>query len=139
MRISDWSSDVCSSDLMRFGPSGADRLLAAPGRSQSPPTPTPGEAHAGWRRSRRTAMRQTGKRRARREDGGAKPPAPRTNLYDEVTHRIVAELEAGRGRQSGVEGKRVSVRVALGGRRLIKTKNYRQHTELQQHTEPYSR
>src|SRR3546814_18860097 len=41
-------------------------------------------------------MRQTGKRRARREDGGAKPPAPRTNLYDDVTHRIVAELEAGR-------------------------------------------
>src|SRR3546814_8360548 len=81
---------------MRFGPSGADRLLAAPGRSQSPPTPTPGEAHAGWGRSRRTAMRQTGKRRARREDGGAKPPAPRTNLYDDVTHRIVAELEAGR-------------------------------------------
>src|SRR3546814_7016401 len=98
MRISDWSSDVCSSDLMRFGPSGADRLLAAPGRSQSPPTPTPGEAHAGWGRSRRTAMRQTGKRRARREDGGAKPPAPRTNLYDDVTHRIVAELEAGRFR-----------------------------------------
>src|SRR3546814_16739935 len=81
---------------MRFGPSGADRLLAAPGRSQSPPTPTPGEAHAGWGRSRRTAMRQTGKRRARREDGGAKPPAPRTNIYDDVTHRIVAELEAGR-------------------------------------------
>src|SRR3546814_17071850 len=53
MRISDWSSDVCSSDL-------------------------------------------TGKRRARREDGGATPPAPRTNLYDDVTHRIVAELVAGR-------------------------------------------
>ncbi len=41
-------------------------------------------------------MRQTGKRRTRREDGGAKPPAPRANLYDDVTRRIIAELEAGR-------------------------------------------
>src|SRR3546814_18551241 len=74
-----------------FGPSGADRLLAAPGRSQSPPTPTPGEAHAGWGRSRRTAMPQTGKRRARRVDGGATTPPTPTTLSDDVTHRIIAD------------------------------------------------
>lgn len=41
-------------------------------------------------------MRQTGQRRANREGGGASARAKRSNLYDEVTHRIVAELEAGR-------------------------------------------
>ncbi|MCW0199889.1 zincin-like metallopeptidase domain-containing protein [Sphingopyxis sp.] len=41
-------------------------------------------------------MRQTGKRRARRGDGGAKAPAERANLYDDVTRRIISELEAGR-------------------------------------------
>ncbi len=41
-------------------------------------------------------MRHTGKRRARGEGGGTKPPAERANLYDEVTNRIVSELEAGR-------------------------------------------
>lgn len=48
-------------------------------------------------------MTQAGRRRARGED-----PTPRANLYDEVTARIVAELEAGRfpwvqpwGRASG--------------------------------------
>ena len=41
-------------------------------------------------------MRQTSKRRASREDGGAKPPAPRASLYEDVTRRIIAELEAGR-------------------------------------------
>jgi len=40
-------------------------------------------------------MRQTGQRRARRE-GGSQPPTDRANLYDEVTRRMVAELEAGR-------------------------------------------
>src|SRR3546814_13732525 len=41
-------------------------------------------------------MRQTSKRRASREGGGAKSSAPRTNLYDDVTRRIISELEAGR-------------------------------------------
>ncbi|WP_380789618.1 ArdC family protein, partial [Sphingobium xenophagum] len=41
-------------------------------------------------------MRQSGKHRARGEAGRSQPPAERANLYDEVTNRIVAELEAGR-------------------------------------------
>jgi antirestriction protein ArdC len=41
-------------------------------------------------------MRQKGNRRARREAGGAAAPEPRSNLYDDVTRRIIAELEAGR-------------------------------------------
>ncbi|QDC39116.1 ArdC family protein [Sphingobium fuliginis] len=41
-------------------------------------------------------MRKTGKRRARGEGGGSNAPADRANLYDEVTSRIMSELEAGR-------------------------------------------
>src|SRR3546814_1328085 len=33
MRISDWSSDVCSSDLPREAPWDRSRAVAAPGRS----------------------------------------------------------------------------------------------------------
>src|SRR3546814_1169415 len=40
-------------------------------------------------------MRQKINRRARGEAGEA-PAEPRTNLYDEVTNRIIAELEGGR-------------------------------------------
>lgn len=41
-------------------------------------------------------MRHTGSRRARREDGEVRPAATRADLYDEVTNRIICELEAGR-------------------------------------------
>jgi len=41
-------------------------------------------------------MRQAGNRRVRGKGSRTKPPAQRANLYDEVTHRIVTELEAGR-------------------------------------------
>ncbi len=41
-------------------------------------------------------MRQTGKRRARREDRREKAESPRANLYEDVTRRIIGELEAGR-------------------------------------------
>lgn len=41
-------------------------------------------------------MRETHQRRARREGGTTMPPEPRASLYDEVTGRIIAELEAGR-------------------------------------------
>src|SRR3546814_9138536 len=38
-------------------------------------------------------MRQTRNARARREAGGDKPPATRANLYEEVTNRIIAEVD----------------------------------------------
>src|SRR3546814_925824 len=60
------------------------------------PPPLRGRPWDFWGGNRRTAMRQTGQRRANREGGGASARAERSNLYDEVTHRIVAELEAGR-------------------------------------------
>src|SRR3546814_17273958 len=78
MRISDWSSDVCSSDLLA----------------------------------------RTAPHLARYRTGDA----------DQISfRRVPAHLFRGRGfrgpdRKSVVSGKSVSVRVDLGGRRLIKTK-----------------
>src|SRR3546814_17959232 len=81
MRISDWSSDVCSSDLFgrrRLGPSMVDR-----GEPAQPGFTEQGHVDA--------------------ESQRAKP-----GIGD---------------RKSVVSGKSVSVRVDLGGRRIIKKKN----------------
>src|SRR3546814_17687761 len=89
MRISDWSSDVCSSDLQRVVRHGlrAQRGVLA-GRG------------AGGRPLRRLA----GRGLFRRVDV---QPGDRRQQGD---------------RKSVVEGKSVSVRVDLGGRRIIKKK-----------------
>src|SRR3546814_5392867 len=86
MRISDWSSDVCSSDL----PTGSRRCRPSVfRRSPSPAAPM-------------SANRAS----LTRLQGGRRLPAYRT--------RPVGD------RKSVVEGKRVSVLVDLGGRRIIK-------------------
>src|SRR3546814_15940569 len=92
MRISDWSSDVCSSDLAfsdALGAGGFDDILRL-GRE------TDKEARAAC------ALGEAC------ENVGIGPPA-----------------EGGRDRKSVGEGKSVSVRVDLGGRRIIKKKNNR--------------
>src|SRR3546814_18868505 len=101
MRISDWSSDVCSSDLgeMMRQQLGLDH------------------------RQVRVAILQVG------GDGRVQAPAPL--LQQAVVGHLLPQgvLEAvGRlrrsDRKSEVQGKRVSVRVDLGGRRIIqKIKN----------------
>src|SRR3546814_18367614 len=78
MRISDWSSDVCSSDLPGRLAAGADRLAR----------------HRGG----------MGRRHRRRVPGLAAVPGGH------------------RDRKSVVLGKSVSVRVDVGGRRIIKKK-----------------
>src|SRR3546814_19444509 len=86
MRISDWSSDVCSSDLAEEGE-------AAPARAGILDRARRGDlAHM--------AARQGHARRDAR----------------------AARRRLGRDRKSVVEGKSVSVRVDLGGRRSIKKK-----------------
>src|SRR3546814_17561562 len=98
MRISDWSSDVCSSDL----PVGAERLGGGANR-----------ADLGVRGGVVERPRGVG---GDRED-------------DTVTHHCRADGDfvrargiRGRDRKSVVSGKRVSVRVDIGGRRSIKKK-----------------
>src|SRR3546814_11367429 len=101
MRISDWSSDVCSSDL---------------------PDPL----------RRRRRMSDPGDRR-----GGGGPAAAGGTGRRLVPRRLRAGPQsddvgrggAGRDRKSVVWGKSVSVRVDLGGRRLItKKKKIQQET-----------
>src|SRR3546814_13463236 len=105
MRISDWSSDVCSSDLRILPQSQA----WVGGRRQTgfmDRCPTDGDA---------------------RQDGFGRHGTETTQraIYDpperQIVSRIHRELQVG-DRKSGVEGKSVSVRVALGGRRSIKKK-----------------
>src|SRR3546814_2090756 len=83
MRISDWSSDVCSSDLRPI-PALPSTPISAVDTLSTPKRMPRSISHA--------SARGTG-------------PA------------------AGRDRKSDVEGKSVSVRVDLGGRRLIIKKN----------------
>src|SRR3546814_16626220 len=98
MRISDWSSDVCSSDLRGFSPRGMKR------------TPT-----------RAPSIRQV-------EGYHALPLRPcdafEAKAEGATARRGGEAAMIGADRKSVVEGKSVSVRVDLGGRRIIK----KQHT-----------
>src|SRR3546814_19865031 len=95
MRISDWSSDVCSSDLAAVFPfSGGGGAGGAPRDG-----------------------------RHRRQRGGAERLCPRANRRGIERSRGSAVGVAGCvDRKSVVSGKSVSVRVDLGVRRIIKTK-----------------
>src|SRR3546814_17217352 len=102
MRISDWSSDVCSSDLAiaarRIGVETLDvgqqeEKIAGRVAGVEP-----------RHRQRALAVGEAGRRRRLVRDGW------------EIQTRIV--------RKSVVEGKSVSGRVDLGGRRVIKNKAY---------------
>src|SRR3546814_16619431 len=113
MRISDWSSDVCSSDLQ---PCGAGRWL----RRASCPDAT----SAGRRRSP-CPQRVGGARRV----GGAAPVVP--TMAAVPAFKMPETLD----RKSVGSGKSVSVRVDLVGRRSItkKTKTA-YHTHQTNHT-----
>src|SRR3546814_19375239 len=102
MRISDWSSDVCSSDLHRHD---ALRPLAG--------------GDVGTERQLRHGG--AGFCREAEPQGRAGMPVPDLDRLDAVPVRALARLEQ-EDRKSVVEGKRVSVRVELGGRRIIKKK-----------------
>src|SRR3546814_18735963 len=92
MRISDWSSDVCSSDLVRRWPGAPGQPVAAAGDAGGAGRPVGGGQHGLWR--------------------------PRQTLCAGDLRRAFL-----RGaRKSVVSGKSVSVRVYLGGRRILKQK-----------------
>src|SRR3546814_11903653 len=111
MRISDWSSDVCSSDLR----SSAGRRAGTRGGTRTAPSATAsaGPCSAAWRTPQAPAPGSVRCLRAW---------APRAST----------------DRKSVVSGKSVSVRVDLGGTSLIeKTKKHKEHTKRkQQKTKP---
>src|SRR3546814_13606103 len=101
MRISDWSSDVCSSDLrasLRWRPDdrrdGGDRRRLAAGLLSEAGGPARHAVDAAGA-ALRVATAPAGRRGEARTAGG---------------------------RKGGVSGKRGSVRVDLGGRRILKKK-----------------
>src|SRR3546814_1913156 len=108
MRMSDWSSDVCSSDL--------DQGLRVPVRQV--------QAHEVSRHRLREV-----RRRGHAVQGAARADGPHRAGLSGGAH-LVPEVDAEphrphADRKSVVEGKSVSVRLDLGGRRIIKKKKYR--------------
>src|SRR3546814_14277405 len=109
-RISDWSSDVCSSDLSDRRPDRAGSRAVAErprhregiGRRSGRPPPGLGGGPA--------RLFACLPRPGADGDGAERPAEPGSG-----TRR--------RARKSVVQGKRVSVRVGLGGGRIIKKKN----------------
>src|SRR3546814_13965744 len=109
MRISDWSSDVCSSDLVE--------VLQPPARH-----PEPLDGHD------RTPGSGIGHLLVLDRDG---------NLHkdvrvgaDTIYHPGGVDFDGETDRKSGVEGKSVSVRVDLGGSRYMKKKKRREKKSI---------
>src|SRR3546814_17212606 len=116
MRISDWSSDVCSSDLLDRRHGG----LAPEVRSHTP------VCSLRWRGVVQQIRENGGlcKRGGGREDGNS------VRGWFEFSFLIVFLSFHMADRQSVVSGKSVSVRVNLGGSRIIKKKK---HIKLKTH------
>src|SRR3546814_11727188 len=107
MRISDWSSDVCSSDLGSEVPSrGALR------QEERPMNTIDHRAYF----SRRAAQER------RLADAAADCTA--RHAHREMA-RCYADLAL--DRKSVVTGKSEYVRIAIGGRRILKKNNYQEH------------
>src|SRR3546814_11872552 len=103
MRISDWSSDVCSSDLRH--PHRGEIAL----RPQDRRGAVANLAHRGNRQLLPDAI------------GPARREQPIVDAFD-ARKLDPAQCEADIDRKSVVEGKSVSVSVAIGGRRILKKK-----------------
>src|SRR3546814_12198772 len=110
VRISDCSSDVCSSDLAAATDAGMDRAILAPRRELQ----ARGPAHLHTLRHLVLGGLVGAERQQKRGQGGVGDagggvlPGDRTSL---------------------VEGKRVSVRLGAGGCRLIKKKKNIKYTQ----------
>src|SRR3546814_11507642 len=108
MRISDWSSDVCSSDLSSGGVGAGASVVQSRGVGE---------------RGCIIVLRGRLVASLARPQGGLPQIARSSSL---VGGHPVADPFDQADRKSVVEGKSVSVRVDLGGRRIIKkTKNKR--------------
>src|SRR3546814_14489840 len=106
MRISDWSSDVCSSDL-RSSPSTFKRVRIVNMSADSTVLVV-----SGGRRCCIDCRRVTANQSVKQSIHTFK-----------VSHTHGAKASSTLDRKSVVSGKSVSVRVDLGGRRIIKKKN----------------
>src|SRR3546814_12674374 len=108
MRISDWSSDVCSSDLHVHGEGHFRAEIARHGLLALTA-----------RRNRVAARSAAGACASATGDRRGRPPL---RLDHRRRWRCIAIPQCEQDRKSVVEGKSVSVRVDLGGRRIINKK-----------------
>src|SRR3546814_19047652 len=124
MRISDWSSDVCSSDLHptdgRAGSSGRRQERHAEVSLRR--SRYPGGAHRYGGARRRSLRRRAD--RARQSDDG-RPGLPDAHLPGAA---VAERADAGKRKSVGW-GKRGFVSLDLGGRLLIKKKNRNKNTK----------
>src|SRR3546814_17854332 len=104
MRISDWSSDVCSSDLAEESADEAHEA-AVEGAEEAEAVADTVAAEAAF-------------------DDTAEVVAGKAADREPLTTAGAVEGEDAVERKSVGEGKSVSVRVDFGGRRIIKKKNY---------------
>src|SRR3546814_16025900 len=104
MRISDWSSDVCSSDL----PNGVPVPYYYTNPTMIGFTGGGGSTYGGG--AEPFIMPVVG--------DWSPPPAYSQSYYDKSRE----QASPGSDRKSVVSGKSVSVRVAVGGRRIVKKK-----------------
>src|SRR3546814_17989374 len=111
MRISDWSSDVCSSDL-----ADESGMLLIAGHRADALADTAGDTPLFVYDSAMLAAR-AGEWRAAMPDAVQLHYAMKANPFAPLL-----AFMAGVDRESVVSGKSVSVSVVLGGRRLIKKK-----------------
>src|SRR3546814_13325139 len=114
MRISDWSSDVCSSDLARATLSPAPRGTALPVHRRDR------EIHEPQGRQRRNPPADPGRPRQPARDYPW--PQGRADQGNRQQGLSRTRRPAGEDRKSGVQGRSVTVRVDLGGRRSNKKK-----------------
>src|SRR3546814_11534025 len=112
MRISDWSSDVCSSDLY-----SGDRIQVCQAGCLS----IRSCADSVGKGSKTSARSDLAQKKSTSRGASAATSASRS-LSSGLKSRVE---KAQKDRKSVVEGKSVSVRVDLGGRRLLqKTKKH---------------
>src|SRR3546814_17748460 len=118
MRISDWSSDVCSSDLHARG-GEPERPFVGAVRAEQPF----GDQVGGGLEARgdRGGAERRQRRGEQRFGVGAVPRAvaEAARIVERLARKIAAVVVE---RKSVVLGQSVSVRVDLGGRRIIKKK-----------------
>src|SRR3546814_11354543 len=110
MRISDWSSDVCSSDL-RARAAECDRARHCGTRWRQ---------RSRWGRRGGSQHAASSACRHRRQSKICPPGICERPSFARCTEGLVYLIEIVIDRMSVAEGKRVSVRVDLGGRRILK-------------------
>src|SRR3546814_20973210 len=112
MRISDWSSDVCSSDLFFGCPEGERPARLRPFFGRRAVEPQLCRAGAG--------QRYIVRRLSRRGHVAARSRA--IKALRRLAHRAARGVQDAEDRKSAVQGKSVPVRVEPGGRRRINKK-----------------